>query len=75
MKSLQEKILRIIQNEDLCSEKNFNEKYEFFTNINFLYNLKHGYILSTDISDKKKSVIPHPPNISTIFYEGFGIDI
>ncbi|KAK8843622.1 hypothetical protein M9Y10_024682 [Tritrichomonas musculus] len=72
---LQEKILGIIKNRDLCSEKNFNKAFEYFRYVNYLYNFKRGYIFSTDILDKKKLVIPHPPNISSMFYEGFGIDI
>ena len=73
---LKEKTIIKIQNEMLYLEMYFNEKYNFYRDIDYLYDFSLFYIKSNKIKTQNANNLRHPISISPIsseFYKGFEI--
>ena len=66
----------MIKDEKLYLEKKFNEKYNLYWNIDYLYDLCLYSIESIKMQNSNNQQHqPAPTSISSEFYEEFGIEI
>ncbi|KAK8887072.1 hypothetical protein M9Y10_038108 [Tritrichomonas musculus] len=68
-------ILEAIKYYQLNIESIFLAKFEYFRNIDFLYNIYCVPIVSQSINNEEKTHFESRKDLSDEFYEGFGIEI
>ena len=70
-------LLNLMLDQELFDKSNFEKKYQYYKNIDFLYDYMYMPILSSNLKYKEMIYQKNGTgfNITRDFYEGFNIDI